>query len=216
MSTRDDVVLLVSLTVFVLWQPAKRSSGGKNDRVWFDRNRSEIRCAPPGFVFGIAWTVLFGLIIAAGFVFFRDFQGSCCYLAFSVIYIANVLLSKAWSVAFFDRENTAVALLIAIAMFISGVVELVLLIIMRAWIPFGLLVPYVVWVLFAIYLNYQWNSKGLPTVGKTPAPSSLPLPATTNRQTSYQPRPIVKYAVKKKLPRPGTQRPLMTKNREAK
>lgn len=181
--TQDDVTLLLTLIVFVYWQIATRSAGSGNsgnNRQWYDHNRKNIPGAfVPGIFFPIVWTILYGLIVASMYIFFRDYQATTFYTTILVLFIANIMLNKLWSVAFFDNENTMVALLIAFGMLGTGGTMLGLFAATTpsCWVSFGLWVPYIVWTLYAIYLNWQWNKMGFPTVtgGKKKNSMGLPL-----------------------------------------
>lgn len=166
--TQDDATLLVSLVTFVFWQMSSRSSSsgqsGQN-RKWYDRNRQQVTGGfVPGIVFPFIWTILYGLIVASFYIFIKEYQETRFYITVVVLFIVNILLNKLWSVFFFDNEDTFSSLIVAVGMFLSGIAIVVLQGMDDAYTSMGLFVPYVAWVGFAVFLNFQWHKRGLPTV----------------------------------------------------
>ena len=151
--------VLLAWIVFVFWQ----WTSSARERSWYDSNRGSVRCAPPGWVYGIVWVVLYAFIVVVGFVYSRDFQAATVYDATLWILFANVLLNKLWSLLFFEYGSAGWAFLAILLLVLSEIAVLVLLVISAAWLPFGLWVPYLLWSVVAMYLNYQWWSKALPT-----------------------------------------------------
>jgi tryptophan-rich sensory protein len=151
--TREDVNALFSLVPLVLWQiytPNRRKTQQ------YEKESKNVRGAPRGYVFGIVWSVIYALIITSGFIYFRLFETSQYYLAASVLFLVNILLNKFWSVAFWNVNTNGkkYALVIIIVLIITGVAFLCLMGQEKAWLSFGLYVPYVLWLLYATYLNY--------------------------------------------------------------
>lgn len=168
MLTQDDVTLLVALITFVYWQIATRSNGNGRSgesRAWYDRNRQRVAGGfVPGIAFPIIWFTLYALIVASMYIFFHDYQSTIYYTAILVLFICNMMLNKWWSVLFFDNEDTMTSLFVAVALFGTALAMVILLGMTPAYTSMGLLMPYLVWLAFAVYLNYQWNKRGLPTV----------------------------------------------------
>lgn len=151
--TREDVNALFSIIPLVLWQiytPNRRKTQQ------YEIESKEIRGAPKGYVFGIVWMILYAMIITSGFIYFRLFETSPYYLAAFVLFLANILLNKFWSVAFWDvnRNGKRFAFVIIIVLILTGGAFLSLMGLERAWVSFGLYTPYVLWLVYATYLNY--------------------------------------------------------------
>ncbi len=109
---------------------------------------------PPGWVFGPVWITLYFLIgVSLYIVWSKSLQGVEVKSAIK-IFAVQLILNSLWSIAFFGLENPLLAL---------GVI--VLLWVMIIWNIFSfskiskraawLLVPYLLWVSFASYLNYS-------------------------------------------------------------
>jgi len=109
---------------------------------------------PPNAVFAPVWTVLYVLMgLAAGLVWNRGFHH--LWVKTALYHFGfQLLLNALWSVVFFGLRNPGVALLVIAALLI------LILLTMRwfrvvytpaAW----LMLPYLLWVLFASVLNYE-------------------------------------------------------------
>lgn len=191
--TRDDVTALFALVPLVLLQLTNQNDYAKSYRYDSERKKHDIVGAPPSYVFGIVWTLIYGLIIASAFIFFRNFEGTHYYTTIAILFLVNIWLNKWWSVVFFRRtvQGTRYALLIIIVLVLSGAVILVLLALEQAWVPFGLYAPYVLWLLYATYLNVQWLGvrKQSAVLPETQSPQK---PQQKSHYTSHIPRFTVK------------------------
>jgi tryptophan-rich sensory protein len=100
---------------------------------------------PPSFVFPLAWTLLYILIaIALGILMGKKTTLKPFYL--------QLLLNFLWSPVFFGMENPTLAL--AVVLFLAYMIfENILRYKKVSIIAATLLIPYFLWVLFAIYLN---------------------------------------------------------------
>ena len=106
--------------------------------------------SPPGWVFPVVWTVLFVLMgIAAYLVWMRDSTGRNGALA---LYGAQLFFNFFWTLIFFNLQNYALAFFWLLALWL-----LILLCTLRFFkeVPAAgwLMVPDLVWVAFAGYLN---------------------------------------------------------------
>ena len=114
------------------------------------RNLKQPPLSPPGWVFPVVWTVLFVLMgIAAYLVWMRDSTGRNDALA---LYGAQLFFNFFWTLIFFNLQNYALAFFWLLALWL-----LILLCTLRFFkeVPAAgwLMVPYLVWVAFAGYLN---------------------------------------------------------------
>jgi benzodiazapine receptor len=150
-----DVLGIIGWIVFHYWQVSS-SSGTLKGRRWYNERKSQLTCAIPGYVFGLVWLVLYGLLTAAAVIYFHDYVGDAHYTTIFILWISNIVLNKMWSMLFFDMRAIRSALLVVILMLGSGAAIVVLLGVSEAWLPFGLYMPYVVWTGVALVLNAQW------------------------------------------------------------
>jgi len=107
---------------------------------------------PPGWVFGVVWSVLYVLIALAGYYAWNYYENKVARKQFIKLYAVNGLLMYLWNYAFFVTQSPINALFIMIGMLI--VIELMIITGFKANSKTGyLLVPYLAWVLFATYLT---------------------------------------------------------------
>lgn len=126
----------------------------ESNRDWYETlNKSSL--TPPSYVFGIVWPVLYVMIIASGVVFFS--QPNNEYLALgTALYILQWILNLAWSPLFFRYRQISLSLLVILNLVVV-VSSTVYVFGTQNIIASALLVPYLVWISFASYLNgYIW------------------------------------------------------------
>lgn len=106
---------------------------------------------PPSRLFAPVWTALYVMMGTAAWLVWSvvGFSGSNLWL---VLYSIQLLLNVVWSYIFFGRKNPKLALVEIVALWISILATTV-----EFWkhsqIAGWLMVPYLLWVTFATYLN---------------------------------------------------------------
>ena len=137
---------------------------------WY-KSLNQSPLTPPSWVFPIAWTILYALIIASGVVFLSattTISAGVRSVGF-FYYCAAWVLNLSWSQIFFRYQRPDISFVI-----IMGMVAFIALNI-RAFYPVSriaayLLVPYMLWVSFATYLNgYILFMNPLPAMPAMPA-----------------------------------------------
>jgi len=127
----------------------------------------------PPWVFGVAWTIVYGLNATATYYFFQDFGDEPTFWYTFALLLANFMVNKMWTLFFFDLMLPVVALVDILLCLASAIAVLVLFgieaesreIVPKTpnWIPFGVWIPYVLWLVFVAYLNarfvYLWDQK---------------------------------------------------------
>jgi translocator protein len=111
---------------------------------------------PPSWVFGPVWVTLYTLMgVAAYLIWTASPEGlmerriRTALTLFGVQLILNAL----WSIVFFGFENPGGAFAIIVLMFLAIAATIILFHRIRK-VAGWLLVPYILWVSFATYLNY--------------------------------------------------------------
>lgn len=109
---------------------------------------------PPGWVFGPVWTILYILMGVAAWLVWQRFGLSAARWPL-VLFIFQLLLNALWSYLFFGLRNPGGALLDIIVLWLS---VLATLIAFWHYYPTAgkLLLPYLLWITFAVYLNLQF------------------------------------------------------------
>jgi tryptophan-rich sensory protein len=104
--------------------------------------------APPGWVFGPVWTLLYVLIALAGWLVWRQVGVDRSFVAYAVQLVLNGL----WTPIFFAGERYQLAL-VEIVVLLVAVVVTIAMFARRSRAAAWLLVPYAAWVGFATALN---------------------------------------------------------------
>ncbi len=109
---------------------------------------------PPNWIFAPVWTILYILMgISAGIVWSKGFYHKWVQTAM-YHFLFQLLLNGLWSIVFFGYKNPGLALLVILAL-------IILLLLTIKWFKVVnksaalLLLPYLMWVLFATVLNFS-------------------------------------------------------------
>ena len=109
---------------------------------------------PAGWIFPIVWGVLYFMIGLALFFIMQSDNSRKLYDKTSayVFFAINLVFNTLWSFAFFGAQMPEIALLILVALIINCIFMA------RAFFrinpaAFWLIVPYMLWLFFALYLN---------------------------------------------------------------
>lgn len=116
---------------------------------WY-QNLNKSSLTPPGYVFGIAWTILYILMSISVWIIWNKEKK----ISFPIqLYIIQLILNFAWSPLFFKYHciNESLFLLSFIWMSVFIMIDIFYSIDKIAGL---LLVPYLIWLSFAYYLNY--------------------------------------------------------------
>ena len=120
---------------------------------WY-KSLNQSPLTPPSWVFPIAWTILYILIIASGVVFLSATTTISAGVRSVAVfyYCAAWVLNLSWSQIFFRFQRPDLSFVVILAMLAFIALNI------RAFYPVSrtaayLLVPYVAWVSFATYLN---------------------------------------------------------------
>ena len=107
---------------------------------------------PPNWVFGPAWTIILGLAAWAGVLGWTHAPGPGEQLRIALLYGLNIVFHLLWSPLFFNLRRPDWALREVPLLWLS---VLALMLTMWPWSPLAawLLLPYLLWVAFAAFLN---------------------------------------------------------------
>lgn len=106
--------------------------------------------SPPGIVFGIVWPILYALLGASGYLIYRENseESSRVFMWFLI----QLVLNFSWSIIFFRLQAYWAALPVLILM---DLITAYIIIKSRKINKYAslLMIPYLIWILFATYLN---------------------------------------------------------------
>lgn len=128
------------------------------DAATFYAGLTQPRWAPPGAWFGPVWTVLYVLMAVSAWLVWRA-RGWPAARGALTMYLLQLALNALWSVLFFHWHEGALAFIDIVALWL-----LIIATLSAFWrakpMAGALLVPYLVWVSFAMALNlavWQFN-----------------------------------------------------------
>ena len=109
--------------------------------------------APPAWLFPVAWTILYILMgLASFFIYYFGTRNKEARKAGLILYGIQLVFKFLWSIVFFNLEQYYVAFAMLVVMWI-----LIILTMVKAGkvskLAVACLVPYLLWVTFAGYLN---------------------------------------------------------------
>ncbi|UZO81504.1 tryptophan-rich sensory protein [Aquimarina sp. ERC-38] len=150
--TRISIAVFICLSIGFLSSIATQSGIA----TWYVHLKKPIG-TPPNWLFAPVWTCIYILMgVAAGIVWNRGFYHKLVKVAL-YHFGFQLLFNAAWSVLFFGLRNPLLGLIDIVVLFI-------LLLFTFRWfnvvnkVAAYLLIPYIIWVLYATYLNFGiWN-----------------------------------------------------------
>lgn len=135
------IIILITLIISFL-------SMDKIDGWYLDLNKSPL--TPPGYIFSIVWIILYILMSISVWIIWKTEK----QITFPIqLYIIQLILNFAWSPLFFKYHciNESLFLLLLIWILVFIIINLFYSINKTAGL---LLIPYLIWLSFALYLNY--------------------------------------------------------------
>ena len=145
MTFRLNYLIIPAITIVVAVLGSQITGRGMN---WYDSIKLP-RLAPPGYIIGMVWTLIFILSTIAALWFYNSYHSN---LVLGLL-IANAVLNLLWTVIFFAGHNPGAAF---IELIILNLLNLALIISLWSFNigPALLWLPYFLWVCFAGYLNF--------------------------------------------------------------
>jgi tryptophan-rich sensory protein len=108
---------------------------------------------PPNWIFGPAWTIILGLAAWAGVDAWENAILPEDQINILTLFGINIVLHMAWSPLFFNLQRPDWALFEIPLLWLS-ILSLIIGLAPLSSISTGLLMPYLLWVSFAAFLNY--------------------------------------------------------------
>ena len=122
------------------------------DSEWYDSVKPLI--TPPNFIFPIVWNIIFFLIAVSLYLAWTSAKNkSAKKKSIAIVFGINLLLNFLWSVIFFGFQNSSLAFFELIALWLT-IAAMIFTAYRINKLSSYLLIPYLLWVLFAGILNY--------------------------------------------------------------
>jgi len=109
---------------------------------------------PPNWVFGSVWFILYALMGVAAFFIWREGLKRRAVKIALAIFIFQLIINIFWSVIFFGAHNTGLAFMEIISLWCAILATILSFYEINHKAAY-LLLPYILWVMFAAYLNYS-------------------------------------------------------------
>ncbi len=145
--------LLLVPGIILLGMLSGQFAGSGEGNPWFDALEKPAIYPPPA-LFGLVWTLLYGLMGFA-LALVLTARGAPGRGAAVIAFIVQLLLNLAWPPVFFAQHQITGALILIIALDLVVLLTFVLFWRVRKVAAF-LLLPYLIWLGFATYLNWEF------------------------------------------------------------
>ncbi len=141
----------VPAIVFLGFLSGRLANSGYDNR-WFAALEKPA-IMPPGWMFGIAWTILY-VLMALAFAMVLHARGAKLRGPAILLFLVQLILNLLWSPLFFRAHQVGNALILILVIFVAAAATTALF--WRVRRAAGLmLLPYLVWLAFAAFLNYE-------------------------------------------------------------
>jgi tryptophan-rich sensory protein len=139
----SNLLIIISITLIISF-----ASMNKIDDWYLNLDKSAL--TPPGYMFSIVWITLYILMSISVWIVWNKEKKITLPI---ILYIIQIILNFAWSPIFFKYRliNESLLLLLLIWILVFTIINLFYLINKTAGL---LLIPYLIWLSFAFYLNY--------------------------------------------------------------
>lgn len=148
--TRAALITVPSILLLGILSGRLSSSGYGNP--WFDA-LAKPELMPPGWLFGVAWTILYICLGLALALVLQARSGPRRTAAIG-LFASQLLLNLAWSPLFFALHKVEAALFLILAILALSVGTTLLFARIRSGAAL-LMLPYLGWLCFAALLNYE-------------------------------------------------------------
>ena len=150
MTAKDGVALIVFLAICLGAGGVGSFFTAGSVRDWYPRLRTPPG-TPPSWLFGPVWTALYVLIAVSAWLIWREYGWGARPAL--LIFFAQLALNVAWSGIFFGSRMPGVAFAEIVVLWLAILFNMFVFYLL---LPLAalLLLPYLLWVTFAAYLNF--------------------------------------------------------------
>lgn len=150
-SKKEKIISALIFFFFIFFVGYQGSIMEKAEMTFYD-SLVKPAVTPPNWIFPFVWTALFVLIGLAGYYVWNYYTSDRYRKIFIFLYAINGLLIYLWPHLFFTKQAITDALYVIVLMII--LIEAMILVAFKTNHKAAyMLVPYLLWVLYATYLN---------------------------------------------------------------
>lgn len=122
-----------------------------DSHVWYE-SLSKSMLTPAGWVFSVAWTILYILLGIALFLIISNDNKRISKSRAYWLFLGQMVLNALWSIVFFGLHMPALALLVLAFLIVVSIYMARAFRPINKWASY-LVWPYIIWMCFATYLN---------------------------------------------------------------
>lgn len=146
------LLLFLGVCYLVAWSGAQVSPGvGVGSSEWYN-SLQKPSWNPPAWVFGPVWSLLYTMMGIAAWLVWKEagFQNAKVAMA---LFFTQLILNGLWSWIFFGMQETGWAFIEIMVLLVAIIVTTITFYKKRS-LAGWLMLPYILWVAFATFLNY--------------------------------------------------------------
>lgn len=151
-SIKRVVTLLIFIIIVAVIQALGTFATDLTIDTWYQTLRLPA-WRPPGFVFGPVWIILYLLIAFSGFLFWMQPNSKKRILAL-LFCLIQLILNGIWSFLFFGLQSPLIAGIDVLLILLFLILTMIYGFKVHKWASY-LLIPYLIWVIFAGILNWE-------------------------------------------------------------
>ncbi|MCR9200040.1 MAG: tryptophan-rich sensory protein [Planctomycetaceae bacterium] len=148
--SQGQITKFGTLAIFLILCAAVAASGAMFPPGDWYRSLVRPPLTPPGWLFGPVWTILYIMIAVSGWLVWS--RGSLGKVRALGIYAIQLVLNAGWSAIFFGLQRPGLAAMEIACLWVS-IVATIVVFDRHSRPAAALLIPYLLWVSFASYLN---------------------------------------------------------------
>ncbi len=144
------LVVCIALPLIVGWVSSLITQGSME--VFETINKPYL--SPPGWVFLVVWTILYILMGIASYIVLTSSQSQYKIKMALAVYLIQLVFNFIWPIIFFNAQNYILAFICIVVLWVLILITTVLFCNISKTAG-KLMIPYLIWVTFAGYLNYS-------------------------------------------------------------
>jgi tryptophan-rich sensory protein len=148
-----EIIIIIPLLISFILQRINPLFGVDTQNNWY-RNLKKSNFQPPGYVFGIVWTIIYLLIGYSIYLFVIYYKNNYLFNLALIIFIIQMFLNYSWTYVLNKFKNLRLSFYHIILITIFVIINVKLFYRIKPVMGY-LLIPYMLWLLFASFLSYD-------------------------------------------------------------
>lgn len=159
---KEDVAIRIMLTLFIygeLYMAIWLMSFYKNNYEWYKSIARYIYGSPALWMISISWSVVYFLLGSSLYLFYRNSSnmiGTSHFDLITFLFIVNIALNKLYPFVFIHLKKTLLSLIMLVIIVMTSALTMILFAMNDKWSEFGYMIPYPLFNLYLLYINFNW------------------------------------------------------------